>query len=490
VEGLKAIIPASAISSWYDYYRENGGVIAPGGYQGEDADVLAKYCNSRSTRSAGILSNDRYFNNTPNLFGVGIRTAFEQNMVKMFADQDRDSGDYNRFWDDRNYLATADKVTAGIIVTHGLADWNVKMKQFDQLYRAVKEKSNASIKLVLHRGGHSGIYTHEAFFRSAHKWLDHYLYGIDNNIDNDMAEISVISSQTGRYEFFDSWPVPGSTYTKYYLNPVGTGSAGTFSLTPPAAATKTVKDSRVSATLANWETRVFGTANLNAASTERLAFVADITQNVRFSGTVKATLEVASDVPFGYMTAALVEIGTTATRSFATTTAETIAAHNGVGAISITRPNNVTTSGTATSYRLVTLGHADVQNPNPLGKTYIEAASTNYIPEYYYRTVATTPGQYYSYTFEFEPNDWEFRAGNKMAIMVYSIDYRYTPTPAAPRLIPELTVKFGPGSFVEIPALGLFNTTIPAPSPAPQIIEEEIEEDALDIVVLDEVIDE
>ena len=52
VEGLKTIIPVSAISSWYDYYRANGLVVAPhsntngageNGYLGEDTDVLGDY---------------------------------------------------------------------------------------------------------------------------------------------------------------------------------------------------------------------------------------------------------------------------------------------------------------------------------------------------------------------------------------------------------------------------------------------------------------
>jgi X-Pro dipeptidyl-peptidase len=29
VEGLRTIIPISAISSWYDYYRANGLVVSP-----------------------------------------------------------------------------------------------------------------------------------------------------------------------------------------------------------------------------------------------------------------------------------------------------------------------------------------------------------------------------------------------------------------------------------------------------------------------------
>ena len=48
VEGLEAIVPISAISDWYDYYRANGMVRAPGGFQGEDLDVLTEYIYSRT----------------------------------------------------------------------------------------------------------------------------------------------------------------------------------------------------------------------------------------------------------------------------------------------------------------------------------------------------------------------------------------------------------------------------------------------------------
>ena len=52
VEGLDTIVPISAISSWYDYYRANGLVRAPhsevngagtNDFQGEDTDVLGAY---------------------------------------------------------------------------------------------------------------------------------------------------------------------------------------------------------------------------------------------------------------------------------------------------------------------------------------------------------------------------------------------------------------------------------------------------------------
>ncbi len=36
VDGLEVIIAEAGISSWYNYYRENGLVTSPGGYPGED----------------------------------------------------------------------------------------------------------------------------------------------------------------------------------------------------------------------------------------------------------------------------------------------------------------------------------------------------------------------------------------------------------------------------------------------------------------------
>ena len=39
-EGLEAIIPIAPNTSYYHYYRSNGLVRSPGGYLGEDIDVL------------------------------------------------------------------------------------------------------------------------------------------------------------------------------------------------------------------------------------------------------------------------------------------------------------------------------------------------------------------------------------------------------------------------------------------------------------------
>ena len=46
VEGLEAIIPIAPNTSYYHYYRSNGLVRSPGGYLGEDIDVLYDFIHS------------------------------------------------------------------------------------------------------------------------------------------------------------------------------------------------------------------------------------------------------------------------------------------------------------------------------------------------------------------------------------------------------------------------------------------------------------
>ena len=47
VAGLEAIVPISPVSDYYEYYRANGMVRGPGGWQGEDADVLVDVVYTR-----------------------------------------------------------------------------------------------------------------------------------------------------------------------------------------------------------------------------------------------------------------------------------------------------------------------------------------------------------------------------------------------------------------------------------------------------------
>ena len=137
VNGLEVIIAEAGISSWYNYYRENGLVTSPGGYPGEDFDSLAELTYSRN-----LLGGDYIRGNE----------AHQTDLEKVKEKLDRKTGDYNQFWHDRNYLLNAHKVQAEVVFTHGSQDWNVKPLHVYQMFHALPD--NIRKHLFFHHGAH------------------------------------------------------------------------------------------------------------------------------------------------------------------------------------------------------------------------------------------------------------------------------------------------------------------------------------------------
>ena len=137
VNGLEVIIAEAGISSWYNYYRENGLVTSPGGYPGEDFDSLAELTYSRN-----LLAGDYIRSNE----------AHQTDLEKVKEKLDRKTGDYNQFWHDRNYLLNAHKVQAEVVFTHGSQDWNVKPLHVYQMFHALPDHINKH--LFFHHGAH------------------------------------------------------------------------------------------------------------------------------------------------------------------------------------------------------------------------------------------------------------------------------------------------------------------------------------------------
>ena len=137
VDGLEVIIAEAGISSWYNYYRENGLVTSPGGYPGEDFDSLAELTYSRN-----LLAGDY----------IRANEAHKTDLEKVKEQLDRKTGDYNQFWHDRNYLLNAHKVKAEVVFTHGSQDWNVKPLHVYQMFHALPDSIRKH--LFFHHGAH------------------------------------------------------------------------------------------------------------------------------------------------------------------------------------------------------------------------------------------------------------------------------------------------------------------------------------------------
>lgn len=187
VEGLKAIVPVAAISRWYDYYRSNGLVVNPGGYIGEDADILG------------------YF-----IVRKGACKNVIQNITKI---QGREDGDFTPFWQERDYLPLVKNIKAATFIIHGQSDWNVKQKHAIQLWEALE--GVAPRRMFLHKGGHSSTFSHGVPAK-VEAWFAHFLEGEENGITSG-PQVEVELSG-GSLMTQNEWPSEKTEIKRFYFS--------------------------------------------------------------------------------------------------------------------------------------------------------------------------------------------------------------------------------------------------------------------------------
>ncbi|MEV4416528.1 CocE/NonD family hydrolase [Catellatospora sp. NPDC049609] len=280
VAGLKAIVPIAAISSWYDYYRANGLVVAPGGYQGEDADVLAR--------------------------AVVDRTGCTSRIDQIETDQDRVTGDWKQFWADRDYVGKADRVTAGVFVIHGQSDWNVKGQQYAQWWDALRA-NNVPRKIWLHNGGH-GTTSRTDYRATVERWFAYFLKGIDNGILTEpRAEVQF---KDGTWRQYADWPNPGATQAVLKLDASSATAPGGLTLgTPTGASAQQFTDNGRTSTATTL------VANPDSANGNRLVYrTGNLTAPVTLTGSPRVSLRLAvTNRNDANVTALLVDYGGTGT---------------------------------------------------------------------------------------------------------------------------------------------------------------------------------
>jgi X-Pro dipeptidyl-peptidase len=270
VEGLEAIVPISAISSWYDYYRANGMVRAPGGFQGEDADVLAEYTYTRPDQAI-------------------CRPV----IAEIAAKQDRVTGDYTPFWNARNYMNDIAGLHAAVLLAHGNNDWNVMTKHPAVLYDALKARG-VPHQIYWHQGGHGGS---PPLIRT-NRWFSRYLWDHQNGVENDPKAWVVREGQSSQNPTpYAEWPDPDAARVTLSFNGNGLNT-GQLTLREGRRASQTLVDNATisAATLMN-----------AASSPNRLVFkTPPLLTPIRISGTPTITLTMAFSKPKANLTAHLI----------------------------------------------------------------------------------------------------------------------------------------------------------------------------------------
>ncbi|ADD05509.1 hydrolase CocE/NonD family protein [Natrialba magadii ATCC 43099] len=368
VDGLEAIVPEVAISSWYDYFRANGHVVAPGGWQGEDAYQLAAWVTTREDREVA-----------------------EPILEQIEADQGRETGNYNEFWDARNYVHDADNVEAAVLITHGLNDDNVKTKQFAQWYDALRD-ADVSRKIWLHQGGHSSPLSHrpEEWLDELNLWWTRWLFGVENDVMD--GPTATVQREDDSWTTYDEWPVPGTSEAELNFTPGGRTSGGlTLEHTRGRPVTETVVDPAEPETPAD---------DLIAAeeSEHRLLYTtAQLEEDVHLSGTVELDVRLSFDSESANVTGVLVDVG----------------------------PDGET--------EIINRGWMNPQNRKSDSETF-----------------AIHPGTPYRLSFDLQPDDHVFAPDHRIGIAVLSTDYDFTQRPPEEK---ELTLDVKQ-SAARLPVVG------------------------------------
>jgi X-Pro dipeptidyl-peptidase len=380
VRGLETIVPIAGISSWYDYYRANGGVVAPGTFQGEDLDVLARLVLTRENPEvcAGLMD-------------------------EIEARQDRETGDYSPFWHERNYLRNVDKVRASVLLVHGLNDWNVKTKHFGQWWDALAAR-HVPRKIWLHQGPHTDPFNvrRAEWLATLNRWFDFWLYRIQNGIMSEpMADVETAPTQ---WDTRRSWPVPGTVPVPLFLGTADTpAESGTLGRWPAGFGTS---QSFVDDTAQTAEQLV---DNELAADPNRLAYLTSpLDRPVRLSGTPRITVRASLDGRSPFLTALLVDYG--ADERFAA-----IVRVPGEDCIGPGIPEDPgcfakrAYATTTTPWKIVTRGWLDVRNRYSIS-----------------HEVPVVAGRTYTMTWDMQPQDHVFKAGHRIGLVLISTDRDYT----------------------------------------------------------------
>ena len=397
VAGLKTVVSEAAISSWYDYYREHGLVIAPEDCQGEDLDLLAETCQSN------LLDSGDY---------IKIKPKYDEMQANLLEKEDRKTGQYSDYWENRNYRHHTDKINCSWISVHGLNDWNVKPKNVYKIWQKVKDLP-VEHHLFLHQGPHYNMNNLVSidFTDLMNLWFVHELLGIENNAYNQWPTVMIQDNlEADIWHDEEDWSNDVGQKVVYYptddaeLQKDGNGKKKLAFLDLGG---KEFKAAKISETA--WQDKFI--AGDEKWAKPSLRFTTDeFIHPVTIVGRPEIKLRVSSSLNKGQISVALVELGDrkrlTAVPKFLMRDGQELGFRFGTDTLQEFVPDKLSHA------KLITKAHMNLQNYADMQKP-----------------AAIEPGEFYDLSFELQPTYYKVPVGSKLCLIIYSTDQGMTKRP-------------------------------------------------------------
>ena len=277
VQGLEAIIPIAPNTSYYHYYRSNGLVRHPGGYMGEDIDVLYNFIHSGNANQADYCD-------------CNIRD------IELAKGMDRQNADYNDFWAGRDYLNQIQNVTAATLLVHGLNDWNVMPEHSVRIYQALNARG-ARCQAFFHQGGHGGAPP----MKLMNRWLTRYLFDVQNDVEKDpKAWIVREDAENSEPTPYADYPNPNSAAVTLHPSTSGNQTGKLMMNKPPPQGTESLVD--------NYSFAGGSLAQAQWTDHRLLYSTKKLTKPMHLSGTASVSIRLSSSKPAANLSVWLVSL--------------------------------------------------------------------------------------------------------------------------------------------------------------------------------------
>ena len=388
VEGLKTIVPAAGIASWYDYFNSQG--TAYGNPPYSYLSWLSLYVGTR------ILDEKDW---------AGIWQNYANYINQLNKDQNAHERNYSDIWKERDYTLHPEKFKTSALLVHGLNDDNVKTKHFELMYDALK-KAGQDVKLYLHQGDHVypaamsrgyGIQANgQDFYDLLNTWLSHYLYGVENQVDKLPAVLAQNNYDPSKWTTYDNW----KTSQRLFLNAQSKRLEETISSDYAGAGIEIAKRN---------ETVSQGSSKAN------MTFVSEVTEDTTIKGHIpvhfKAALAKGQGKNF-QINALLVDVSDEEFDVVGNGGVKADKKADGFWMGSTLSNLSVADFETIkTKYKVIAKGWINLANPE---SGYDSASSRN--------SIEPKVGEFHDYTVHLQPNLYTVKKGHKLALVFNTYD--------------------------------------------------------------------
>jgi len=387
VQGLKTIVPAAGIASWYDYFNSQGTPYSSEPFS--NLSWLSIYVTSRM-----FEESDWY----------KIWNNYSSYINQLNHDQKEHEHFYSELWKERDYTLSPQLKVPALLV-HGLNDDNVKTKHVELMYQALK-KAGVLTKMYLHQGEHIypakmsqgyGIQRNgQDYYDLLNEWFSHYLYDVDNKVESLPPVMVQDNNNVNHWTDYNSWESNHQLVLKADNKEKETVISSDYASAKLDKKNRFEKISRVS-------------------SKSNASYAAEVTEDVTIKGNIPVTFKAALEKGEGHnfqMYGVLMDVSDKEFDAVVDGSAKDTGVQGAFWQGGTLQNLDVKNFKTApTKQKVIAKGWLNLASPN---SKYESSSSTEFIEP--------KVGEFHEYTMYLQPNVYKVEKGHRLVLVLNPYD--------------------------------------------------------------------